>query len=154
MKQQKILDLQQKLQWQKQEIKHLKEKSLWNRSFDTITPLLSKSIFTILLRIKLVFNINHGYRIWVWESPSRKLQQATRLSSFVLIHRFCILIVTSGRKFGPCSLYSSGAQEDADAKESASGGIRAAKLTFLGPCASKSWSSSMVVVAAILGAGG
>ncbi|KAL7612500.1 protein PSK SIMULATOR 1 [Lactuca sativa] len=61
MKQQKILDLQQKLQWQKQEIRHLKEKSLWNRSFDTITSLLSKSIFTILSRIKLVFNINHGY---------------------------------------------------------------------------------------------
>ncbi|KAL4581273.1 hypothetical protein LXL04_017484 [Taraxacum kok-saghyz] len=61
MKQQKILDLQQKLQWQKQEIRHLKEKSLWNRSFDTITSLLSKSIFTILARIKLVFNITHGY---------------------------------------------------------------------------------------------
>ncbi|KAJ0842483.1 hypothetical protein HanPSC8_Chr14g0642211 [Helianthus annuus] len=60
-KQQKILDLQQKLQWQKQEIKYLKEKSLWNRSFDTVTSLLVKSIFTILARIKLVFNINHGY---------------------------------------------------------------------------------------------
>ncbi|KAI3800120.1 hypothetical protein L1987_35430 [Smallanthus sonchifolius] len=60
-KQQKILELQQKLQWQKQEIKHLKEKSLWNRSFDTVTSLLAKSIFTILARIKLVFNINHGY---------------------------------------------------------------------------------------------
>ncbi|KAI3793073.1 hypothetical protein L1987_35686 [Smallanthus sonchifolius] len=61
IKQQKILELQQKLQWQKQEIKHLKEKSLWNRSFDTVTSLLAKSIFTILARIKLVFNINHGY---------------------------------------------------------------------------------------------
>ncbi|KAI3748999.1 hypothetical protein L6452_12495 [Arctium lappa] len=61
MKQQKILDLQQKLQWQKHEIKYLKEKSLWNRSFDTITSLLARSIFTILSRIKLVFNINHGY---------------------------------------------------------------------------------------------
>ncbi|KAL8247931.1 hypothetical protein R6Q59_009147 [Mikania micrantha] len=61
MKQQKILDLQQKLQWQKQEVKHLKEKSLWNRSFDTTTSLLAKSVFTILSRIKLVFNINHGY---------------------------------------------------------------------------------------------
>ncbi|KAK9060926.1 hypothetical protein SSX86_018106 [Deinandra increscens subsp. villosa] len=61
LKQQKILDLQQKLQWQKQEIKHLKDKSLWNRSFDTVTSLLAKSIFTILSRIKLVFNIKHGY---------------------------------------------------------------------------------------------
>nr|XP_043632788.1 protein PSK SIMULATOR 1 [Erigeron canadensis] len=61
MKQQKILDLQHKLEWQKQEIKYLKEKSLWNRSFDTITSLLARSIFTILSRIKLVFNINHGF---------------------------------------------------------------------------------------------
>nr|GFC21576.1 hypothetical protein [Tanacetum cinerariifolium] len=37
LKQQKIDDLQHKLQWQKQEIKYLKDKSLWNRSFDTIT---------------------------------------------------------------------------------------------------------------------
>ncbi|PWA47225.1 hypothetical protein CTI12_AA500790 [Artemisia annua] len=61
LKQQKIDDLQHKLQWQKQEIKYLKDKSLWNRSFDTITSLLAKSIFTILSRIKLVFNINNGF---------------------------------------------------------------------------------------------
>lgn len=60
LKQQKVLDLQHKIQWQKHEIKYLKEKSLWNRSFDTITSLLARSIFTILARIKLVFNINHG----------------------------------------------------------------------------------------------
>ncbi|KAL8240883.1 hypothetical protein R6Q59_014238 [Mikania micrantha] len=61
MKQQKILDLQHMIQWQKHKIKYLKEKSLWNRSFDTITSLLARSIFTILSRIKFVFNINHGY---------------------------------------------------------------------------------------------
>ncbi|KAL8210838.1 hypothetical protein R6Q57_005275 [Mikania cordata] len=37
MKQQKILDLQHMIQWQKHKIKYLKEKYLWNRSFDTIT---------------------------------------------------------------------------------------------------------------------
>ncbi|KAK1409184.1 hypothetical protein QVD17_35709 [Tagetes erecta] len=61
MKLQKIVDLQQKLQWQKQEVKHLKDKSLWNRSYDTVTSLLAKSIFTILARIKLVFNIGYTY---------------------------------------------------------------------------------------------
>ncbi|KAI3751039.1 hypothetical protein L2E82_22045 [Cichorium intybus] len=60
-KQQKILDLQQKLLWQRQEIKYVKEKSLWNRSFDSITSLLATSIFTILSRIKFLFHITHGY---------------------------------------------------------------------------------------------
>ncbi|XP_076931571.1 protein PSK SIMULATOR 1-like [Bidens hawaiensis] len=61
LKQQKIIDLQQKLHWQKHEIKCLKDKSLWNKSYDNVTSLLVKSIFTILSRIKLMFNINHGY---------------------------------------------------------------------------------------------
>nr|XP_043617449.1 protein PSK SIMULATOR 1-like [Erigeron canadensis] len=60
-KQQKILDLQQKLIWQKQQIKYVKEKSLWNRSFDSITSLLATSIFTILSRIKIVFGITQNY---------------------------------------------------------------------------------------------
>ncbi|KAJ9539714.1 hypothetical protein OSB04_026220 [Centaurea solstitialis] len=63
VKHQKILDLQQKLHWQKQEIKYLKEKSLWNRSYDTVTSILVRSVFTILSRIKLVFNITHGFPI-------------------------------------------------------------------------------------------
>ncbi|XAR66172.1 hypothetical protein NMG60_11012293 [Bertholletia excelsa] len=56
----KIFDLQQKILWQKQDIKYLKEKSLWNKSFDKITSLLVRSIFTVLAKIKLVFGINHG----------------------------------------------------------------------------------------------
>ncbi|KAK1421402.1 hypothetical protein QVD17_23710 [Tagetes erecta] len=61
MKQQKIVELKQKIQWQKHKIKYLKDKSLWNKTFDSITLLLARSIFTILSRIKHVFNINHGY---------------------------------------------------------------------------------------------
>ncbi|CAK9161040.1 unnamed protein product [Ilex paraguariensis] len=61
IKEQKIIDLQEKLLWQRQEIKYLKERSLWNRSFDTVTSLLVRSIFTTLSRIKLVFGISHGY---------------------------------------------------------------------------------------------
>lgn len=61
IKQQKIIDLQQKILWQRQEIKYLKGRSLWNRSFDTTVSLLARSIFTVLARIKLVFGIgNHG----------------------------------------------------------------------------------------------
>lgn len=60
-KEQKVLDLQQKIFWQRQEVKYLKDRSLWNRSFDTVVLILAKSIFTILARIKLVFGIAHGY---------------------------------------------------------------------------------------------
>ncbi|KAK9914119.1 hypothetical protein M0R45_037915 [Rubus argutus] len=56
-KEQKALDLQQKIVWQRQEIKYLKDRSLWNRSFDTVTWILARSIFTILARAKLVFGI-------------------------------------------------------------------------------------------------
>lgn len=61
IKEQKILELRQKYLWQKQEVKYLKDRSLWCRSFDTVTSLLARSIFTTLARIKLVFGINHGY---------------------------------------------------------------------------------------------
>ncbi|GKV16301.1 hypothetical protein SLEP1_g26960 [Rubroshorea leprosula] len=60
-KEQKIIDLQQKLFWQRQEVKYLKERSLWNRSFDTVVSMLVRSVFTILARIKLVFGVGHGY---------------------------------------------------------------------------------------------
>jgi hypothetical protein len=60
-KEQKVLDLQQKILWQRQEVKYLKERSLWNRSFDTVVLILAKSIFTVLARIKLVFGIARGY---------------------------------------------------------------------------------------------
>ncbi|XP_010277400.1 PREDICTED: uncharacterized protein LOC104611856 [Nelumbo nucifera] len=60
IKEKKIVDLQQKLFWQRQEVKYLKDKSLWSRSFDTVTILLVRSIFTVLARIKLVFGIGQG----------------------------------------------------------------------------------------------
>ncbi|KAF5743584.1 hypothetical protein HS088_TW08G00168 [Tripterygium wilfordii] len=59
-KEQKIMDLHEKIFWQRQEVKYLKERSLWNRSFDTVVSMLARSIFTILARIKLVFGVGHG----------------------------------------------------------------------------------------------
>ncbi|KZV51896.1 hypothetical protein F511_09160 [Dorcoceras hygrometricum] len=61
IKEQKIIDLRQKILWQRQEVKYLKEKSLWCRSFDTVTKLLARSLFTVLARIKLVFGVGHGH---------------------------------------------------------------------------------------------
>ncbi|KAJ4957118.1 hypothetical protein NE237_013901 [Protea cynaroides] len=53
----KIADLQQKLFWHKHEVKYLKQSSLWARSFDSITLLLARLVFTVSARIKLVFGI-------------------------------------------------------------------------------------------------
>ncbi|CAN4085240.1 unnamed protein product [Withania somnifera] len=61
VKEQKILELRQKFLWQKQEVKYLKERSLWSRSFDTVTSLLAISIFTTQARIKFVFGTSNGY---------------------------------------------------------------------------------------------
>ncbi|KAL3521455.1 hypothetical protein ACH5RR_019604 [Cinchona calisaya] len=69
IKEQKIVELQQKLLWQRHQVKYLKEKSLWCRSFDTVTSLLAKSIFTILSRIKLVFGINTHGRYPIYSLP-------------------------------------------------------------------------------------
>nr|GEW25622.1 uncharacterized protein [Tanacetum cinerariifolium] len=60
-KQHKIIHLQQKLIWQKQQVKYVKDKSLWNKSYDSVTSMLATSIFTILSRIKLVFGISNEY---------------------------------------------------------------------------------------------
>uniref|UniRef100_A0A5B7B416 DUF3475 domain-containing protein n=1 Tax=Davidia involucrata TaxID=16924 RepID=A0A5B7B416_DAVIN len=60
IKEQKIIDLRQKIFWQQQEVKYLKERSIWSRSFDTVTSLLVRSIFTVLARIKLVFGISNA----------------------------------------------------------------------------------------------
>ncbi|KAK7344068.1 hypothetical protein VNO77_13310 [Canavalia gladiata] len=57
--QQKVYELQQKIFWQKQEVKDLKERSLWSRSFDSVVILLVRFSFTVLARIKVVFGIGH-----------------------------------------------------------------------------------------------
>ncbi|TYI63975.1 hypothetical protein E1A91_D09G053800v1 [Gossypium mustelinum] len=62
IKEQKIVDLQTKLFWQRQEVKYLKERCLWNKSFDMVVSILVRSIFTILARLKLVFfGFEFGY---------------------------------------------------------------------------------------------
>ncbi|XP_065870884.1 protein PSK SIMULATOR 1 [Euphorbia lathyris] len=62
-KDQKIIDFQQKIFWQRQEVKYLKERSLWHRSFDGVVSMLVRSIFTVLARIKQVFGVGHGFPI-------------------------------------------------------------------------------------------
>ncbi|KAJ1398892.1 hypothetical protein SESBI_30687 [Sesbania bispinosa] len=59
-KEQKLYELQQKIFWHKQEVKDLKERSLWNRSYDGVVILLVRFSFTVLARIKVVFGIGHS----------------------------------------------------------------------------------------------
>ncbi|KAI4383074.1 hypothetical protein MLD38_008954 [Melastoma candidum] len=57
----RVSDMQQRIVWQKQEIERFKERSLWNRSFDSVTSVLVRSVFTTLARIKIVFGLIHPY---------------------------------------------------------------------------------------------
>ncbi|XP_010536520.1 PREDICTED: uncharacterized protein LOC104811507 [Tarenaya hassleriana] len=53
---QKLMDLQQKIQWQRQQVKYLKDRSLWNKSFDAVVVILVRSVFTSLARLKSAFS--------------------------------------------------------------------------------------------------
>ncbi|KAK9665615.1 hypothetical protein RND81_14G123700 [Saponaria officinalis] len=57
--QESMLDVQQKIVWQKQEIKRVKDKSLWNKSYDSVVLLLARLVFTVLARVKFVFGIEN-----------------------------------------------------------------------------------------------
>ncbi|KAL0410035.1 UNVERIFIED_CONTAM: protein PSK SIMULATOR 1 [Sesamum latifolium] len=54
----KLLEFQQKVVWQRQEVKNLQEMSPWVRPYDYIVRLLLRSLFTIIERIKYVYGVN------------------------------------------------------------------------------------------------
>ncbi|XP_076942383.1 protein PSK SIMULATOR 1-like [Bidens hawaiensis] len=54
-----LVEYMKKLSWRQQEVKRLKEMSLWNKTHDYVVFLLARSIFTIFNRIAHVFGINH-----------------------------------------------------------------------------------------------
>lgn len=54
----KLLEFQQKVMWQRQEVRHLREMSPWNRTYDYTVRLMARSLFTILERIQRVFEIS------------------------------------------------------------------------------------------------
>ncbi|KAJ1409451.1 hypothetical protein SESBI_22741 [Sesbania bispinosa] len=47
--------LEQKLTWQKQDVRHLKEISLWKQTFDKVVELLARTVCTIYARICMIF---------------------------------------------------------------------------------------------------
>ncbi|KAK7393667.1 hypothetical protein VNO78_22230 [Psophocarpus tetragonolobus] len=46
---------EQKLMWQKQDVRHLKDISLWNQNFDKVVELLARTVCTIYARISVIF---------------------------------------------------------------------------------------------------
>ncbi|KAK1430415.1 hypothetical protein QVD17_13124 [Tagetes erecta] len=46
---------EQKVIWQKQDVRHLKDVSLWNQSFDKIVEMLARTVCTLYARICFVF---------------------------------------------------------------------------------------------------
>lgn len=51
----KLLEFQQKVIWQRQEVKNLRDSSPWNRTYDYIVRVLLRSIFSVIERVKLIF---------------------------------------------------------------------------------------------------
>ncbi|XP_021851488.1 protein PSK SIMULATOR 1 [Spinacia oleracea] len=54
----KLLEFQQKVIWQRQEVKNLREMSPWSRTYDYIVQLLSRCLVTIIERLKILLGIN------------------------------------------------------------------------------------------------
>ncbi|VYS70029.1 unnamed protein product [Arabidopsis thaliana] len=83
----KVIDLQNKIERQKQHVKYLKDRSLWNKSFDTVVLILARSVFTALARLKSVFSsaAATGYMVpTVVSSLPRSLSSSS--SSMNLVH--------------------------------------------------------------------
>lgn len=54
----KVLEFQQKVIWQRQEVKNLREMSPWSRTYDYTVQLLSRCLVTIIERLKFLLGIN------------------------------------------------------------------------------------------------
>ncbi|KAG7016312.1 hypothetical protein SDJN02_21419, partial [Cucurbita argyrosperma subsp. argyrosperma] len=53
-------EFRKKVEWKQQEVKNLREMSLWKRTYDYTILLLARSLFTIFSRIKYVFGIEQS----------------------------------------------------------------------------------------------
>ncbi|KAG5588082.1 hypothetical protein H5410_048516 [Solanum commersonii] len=49
---------EQKLAWQKQDVRHLEDVSLWNQTYDKVVELLARTVCTVYSRISTVFGNN------------------------------------------------------------------------------------------------
>ncbi|XP_039143080.1 uncharacterized protein LOC120280299 isoform X5 [Dioscorea cayenensis subsp. rotundata] len=50
--------LDQKIQWQRHDVRHLRDSSLWNQTFDKVVLLLARSVCTIHAKLRVVFGLD------------------------------------------------------------------------------------------------
>ncbi|KAG6384044.1 hypothetical protein SASPL_156158 [Salvia splendens] len=75
---------EQKLVWQRQDVKHLKDVSLWNQTFDKAVELLARTVCTVYARIHLVFGDGLAQAGSV--GSSQRLQQLDVVSTSLIKH--------------------------------------------------------------------
>lgn len=87
----KLYEFKQKVLWQRQEIRNLKEMSPWVRNYDYVVRLLVRSLLTILARIKHLFgtdqiapdNSSSYCESMISDNLSRSLSFSAPMHSFV-----------------------------------------------------------------------
>ncbi|KAG6420121.1 hypothetical protein SASPL_116639 [Salvia splendens] len=75
---------EQKLVWQRQDVKHLKDVSLWNQTFDKAVELLVRTVCTVYARIHLVFGDGLAQAGSI--GSSQRLQQLDVVSTSLIKH--------------------------------------------------------------------
>ncbi|KAJ4743567.1 plant/protein (DUF668) [Rhynchospora pubera] len=65
-----VADLQQKIFWLKQEVKYLKQTSLWCYTYDAVVLLMARSAFMVMARIKHVFGLGQESTVPLYRSVS------------------------------------------------------------------------------------
>ncbi|TXG49372.1 hypothetical protein EZV62_025247 [Acer yangbiense] len=137
-----LLEFQKKVAWKQQEVKNLREISLWNKTYDYTVLLLARSIFTLFGRIKHVFGINLSVEvedsrdlnsdfIYRSHSVSALLQSSVHPSENTSIPRF------SSGPLGRFTAYSGPMSKPKRANNYHSGPLSAA-ITQSGPISGKS----------------
>ncbi|KAL8104950.1 protein PSK SIMULATOR 1-like [Apium graveolens] len=76
---------EQKLMWQEQDVKHLKDVSLWNQSYDKVVELLARTVCTLYVRICNVFGSKLGKRSGSLDHL--KVDSGVKLENSVLIRK-------------------------------------------------------------------
>lgn len=80
-----LVEYEKKSAWKRQEVKHLKQVSLWSRTYDYTILLLARSLFTIYIRIGHVFGINQVAGAVVKDSRVTDINNSRRSHSTVFM---------------------------------------------------------------------
>ncbi|KAL8538772.1 hypothetical protein ACS0TY_000690 [Phlomoides rotata] len=72
-----LVEYEKKISWKRQEVKHLKENSLWSRTYDYTILLLARSLFTIYGRIGHVFGVNQIADLGIKDSTNTRRSHST-----------------------------------------------------------------------------